>query len=281
MSAVVSVPRLRLVRRDGALAANAPDTDLVAAEAPLTLRVEGNPVAVLLRTPGHDRELAAGFLLTEGVIRSRADIFEISLCPSLQDGEGDSGAVDVILTNPAAYDAARLTRHVFTSSSCGACGKTTLEHTLAAHAPLGGDGRSPKVDPELLSTLPAKLRAAQPAFEATGGIHACALFDLSGNLVSLHEDAGRHNALDKLLGAALLAGTPALHDRILLLSGRVSFELVQKALAGRIPVVAALGAPSSFAIRFAESAGITLCGFVGADRLNVYTGAGRLGFPAE
>lgn len=261
---------------DGALTAAPEDTDFVAAESPLTLRVEGNAVAVLLRTPGHDRELAAGFLLTEGVIRTRADLFEISVCPSVQaDG---SSAADVVLTDPAAFDAGRLTRHVFTSSSCGLCGKTTLEHTLAAHPPLPETAwPSPKIDPEILTALPAKLRAAQPAFDATGGLHACAVFDFAGNLITLHEDAGRHNALDKLLGAALLAGSPALHDRILLLSGRVSFELVQKALAGRIPVIAALGAPSSFAIEFAEMAGITLCGFVGKDRLNVYTGGARLG----
>ena len=250
-------------------------TDAVAAEAPLTLRVEGRAVAVIMRTPGHDRELAAGFLLTEGVIRSQAEVFEISVCPSVRDC-GDS--VDVLLTNAASWDPDKLTRHVFTSSSCGICSRTSLTTAIAADQVLIPEA-GPLLTVAELTQLPEQLRVAQPAFAATGGLHGCAWWD-SGtrHIVTglVFEDVGRHNALDKLLGSALLADRLPLARGVLILSGRISFELVQKAHAARIPVIAAVGAPSSLAISYAEAAGITLCGFVRSDRMNVYTHPSRI-----
>lgn len=282
-AASVRVERRRLtLQENGAARAGGVEPDFVAAEAPLTVRVEGHPVAVLMRTPGHDRELAAGFLLTEGVIRSKADVFEISLCPSVQTSGGPepdgSAAVDVVLANPAGFDPERLSRHVFTSSGCGVCGKTTIDASLALHPPLPPPAESgaPPFDPAVLFRLPGRLREAQPAFETTGGLHACALFTREGELISLYEDVGRHNALDKLLGRALLDGRLPLSDDILLLSGRISFELVQKALAGGIPLVAAIGAPSGLALDFARRAGVTVCGFLRENRVNVYTCPERL-----
>jgi FdhD protein len=273
--AIVQVPVHR-ARLDPADAFIWQDTsDQVAAEAPLTLRVESRAVAVIMRTPGHDRELAAGFLLTEGVIQSRSEVLEISVCPSVS-GSGDS--VDVILANPAAWDPDRLTRHVFTSSSCGICSKTSLTTDIPPDRILTPAAEPLITGPELAG-LPGQLRQAQPAFEATGGLHGCAWWDAARReLVPglLFEDVGRHNALDKLLGHALLTGQLPLAHGALLLSGRISFELVQKAQAARIPLIAAVGAPSSLAIAYAETAGITLCGFVREDRFNVYTHPGRI-----
>lgn len=263
----------RMVLREGAAVPGPEEVDSVAAEEPLEIRVEGRSVAVVMRTPGHDRELTAGFLLTEGIIRSAADVFEISVCPSATEG---GGAVDVILTNPEKCDFARLTRHVFTSSSCGICGKTTLESALNTFPPLDAAMAPEPGLAELLFSLPARQREAQAVFAVTGGLHASALFDLQGNLLALHEDVGRHNALDKVLGAALLDGRLPLEHTILLLSGRVSFELMQKSLAGRIPVIAAVGAPSSLAVDFAVQSGQTLVGFLRDGRANVYAGAARV-----
>lgn len=262
--------------------------DAVAAEAPLTLRVEGRVVAVVMRTPGYDRELAAGFLLTEGVILTVRDIFEISVCPSLHRPDvsgpacdpGDS--VDVLLANKSAFDPDKLTRHVFTSSSCGICSKTGLTMAIPPDRILTPDS-GPAIPAAALAALPEKLRAAQPVFARTGGLHACAWWPLESvrsttglePVPLLFEDVGRHNALDKLLGHALLTGQ-SLDAGVLVLSGRISFELVQKAHAARIPLIAAVGAPSSLAVDFAAAAGITLCGFVREDRLNVYTHPSRL-----
>lgn len=259
-------------------------SDNVASEAPLTLRVEGRAVAVVMRTPGHDRELAAGFLLTEGVIQFARDLFEISLCPSLgqasANGACDPGdSLDVLLTNKTSFDPDKLTRHVFTSSSCGICSRTSLTTAIPADRILTPDP-VPVIPAEILATLPEKLRATQPTFAATGGLHGCAWWnaarpDAAPALV--FEDVGRHNALDKLLGHALLTNQLPLPNGVLILSGRISFELVQKAHAARIPIIAAVGAPSSLAIQYAAAAGITLCGFVREDRFNVYTHPGRVG----
>jgi FdhD protein len=248
-------------------------SDVVAAEAPLEIRVEGRSIAVVMRTPGHDRELAAGFLLSEGVIASCRDVFEISVCPSESP---DGGAVDVLLTEPGRVDMASLTRHVFTSSSCGVCGKASIDAAMQTHPPLGAHAAA-IAEAATLFTLPEKQRAAQPVFAETGGLHASALFDLQGRLLMTREDVGRHNALDKVIGAALLENRLPLSECILLLSGRTSFELVQKALAARIPIVAAVGAPSSLAVQLAQDAGITLCGFLRRDRCNVYAHGERLG----
>ncbi len=274
--AIVQVP-VRRARLDPADAFSWQDTsDQVAAESPLTLRVEGRAVAVVMRTPGHDRELAAGFLLTEGVIRSRSDVFEISVCPSVSEC-GDS--VDVLLANPADFDPDQLTRHVFTSSSCGICSKTSLTTAIPPDRILTPLAEPLITGPELAG-LPDQLRQAQPAFAATGGLHGCAWWDGTRHALVpglLFEDVGRHNALDKLLGHALLTGQLPLAHGALMLSGRISFELVQKAHAARIPLIAAVGAPSSLAIAYAQTAGITLCGFVREDRFNVYTHPGRIG----
>jgi FdhD protein len=255
---------VKIQRWDGS-AAHAAD-DVVAGEAPLQVRIEGQNVAVLMRTPGEDRALVAGFLLTEGIIEKAGDVFEISTCPSSASAGGN--VVDVVLTRPEQFDAQKLTRHVFTSSSCGICGKASVENVIgSAPAPLG---KLPELDMQLLAALPDRQRAAQAAFQATGGIHASALFDLAGNLLAIHEDVGRHNALDKLIGARLLAGQFPLKETILLLSGRVSFELMQKAYAARIPIIAAIGAPSSLAVEFAAASGQRLVGFLRQGRANIY-----------
>lgn len=251
------------------------DMDAVAAEAPLTLRVEGRAVAVIMRTPGHDRELAAGFLLTEGVIRRAGEVFEISVCPSVSES-GDS--VDVILTDAGSWDPETLTRHVFTSSSCGVCSRTSLTTAITEEAVLVPEPEA-WLAASVLATLPDQLRASQPAFEATGGLHGCAWWDAAAGQIApglVFEDVGRHNALDKLLGSALLSNRLPLARGVLVLSGRISFELVQKAHAARIPVIAAVGAPSSLAIRYADAAGMTLCGFTGPERMNVYTHPSRI-----
>lgn len=251
-----------------------PMVDHVAAEEPLEIRVEGRSVAVTMRTPGQDRELAAGFLLTEGLIHAPSDVFEISVCPSATDGN----AVDVVLANPGAVDFEKLTRHVFTSSSCGLCGKASIESTLIPFPPIAEDLEM-EVPISLMLDLPRRLREAQTHFQSTGGIHASALFDLEGNLLLVREDVGRHNALDKVLGARFLAGEYPLDRTILLLSGRISFELMQKALAARIPIIAAVGAPSSLAVSFAQSSGQTVLGFIRDGRCNIYSGVHRIGNP--
>ena len=244
--------------------------DLVAREEPLEIRVEGKSVAVVMRTPGHDRELAAGFLLSEGVVSGPGEIFEISECPGNADDPLEKGnLVDVLLTKGANFDAASLTRHVFSSSSCGICGKATIDAVFGSFPPIGSPG---KVTSSQLVSYPQKLRAAQETFDKTGGIHASALFDSEGQLALLREDVGRHNALDKVTGNALLDGTLPLSDHTLLLSGRISFELMQKALAAGIPTVAGISAPSSLAVEFARASGQTLVGFLRGKTMNVYAG---------
>jgi FdhD protein len=249
------------------------DADAVAVEEPLELRVGDRSVAVLMRTPGHDRELAAGFLLTEGVIRSADDLLDIVRCRDLEGAT--SGNVVNVLTAPSLnVDFERLTRHVFSSSSCGVCGKATLDAVLQ-NFPAVTYG--PLFEPGRLAELPACLQKAQPCFASTGGLHGCALFNQRGELEFVAEDVGRHNAVDKVLGRALLEGRLPLRSHGLLLSGRVSFELVQKALAAGIPLVAGIGAPSSLAIECAMRGNLTLVGFLRADRFNVYSGSERLG----
>jgi FdhD protein len=269
---VVSLPVSSLASQNGHVSLSDPLPDAVAVEAPLEIRVDGRSIAVIMRSPGRDRELAAGFLLSEGVIASPADLFEVSLCPSATKG---ASVVDVLVSSPEKIDFDRLTRHVFTASSCGICGKTSMDAALAVHPPLPVDP-SPIIDAATLFSLPDKQRAAQTAFSQTGGQHAAALFNTSGHLLALEEDVGRHNAVDKISGAALLAHRWPLSNSILLLSGRASFELIQKALAARIPIVASIGAPSSLAVSLAESAGITLVGFLRNHRANLYSHPSRL-----
>ena len=245
--------------------------DEVAAEEPLEIRVEGEAVAVVMRTPVHDRELAAGFAMTEGIVRQPADIFEITTC--LASPESAGNAVDLILADPARFDAAKLSRHVFSSSSCGICGKATIAAAMQQFPPIE---RAGSVRADLLLALPEKLRAAQETFQRTGGLHACALFSLDGDLLLLREDVGRHNALDKLIGHELLARRFPLGKCVLLLSGRVSFEMTQKALAAGIGVIAAISAPTSLAVEFARANNQTLIGFLRGETMNVYAGAERV-----
>lgn len=244
--------------------------DVVAREEPLEIRVEGRSVAVVMRTPGHDVELAAGFLVSEGVVKRPCDVLEISQCPVTADSRGN--VVDVLLGG-AVVDWDSLTRHVFSASSCGLCGKTSIDSVFQQFAPVEVDWQ---VEAGLLTELPARLRAVQETFDKTGGLHACAVFDLQGELLVVREDVGRHNALDKVLGWALLEDALPLNRHVLLLSGRVSFEMIQKALAAGIALVAAISAPSSLAVDFAETAGQTLVGFLRGQTMNVYAHPGRV-----
>jgi FdhD protein len=246
--------------------------DVVAVEEPLELRVEGRTLAIVMRTPGADRELAAGFLLSEGVIRSAKDLFDITPCVAPK-GPGVGNVIDVALTKPGAFDPSKFSRHVFTSSSCGICGKTSIDAVMKRRRPLHDTVR---VSAKTLRALPRLLEREQTAFKATGGLHACALFSRTGEMLALREDVGRHNALDKLIGQALLARETPLTGRIALLSGRASFEMMQKAYAGGIAVVAAIGAPSSLAVDFARASGQTLVGFLRERSMNVYAGAERV-----
>jgi FdhD protein len=227
-------------------------------------------VAVVMRTPGHDADLAAGFLLTEGVVRSAAEIYDIMQCRTTKRAE-EGNVVEVVLAKNVRVDFDALTRHVFSATSCGLCGKATIE-SVRQHFPRVR--RPLRAAAATLRSLPAKLAAAQPTFQATGGLHATALFDAGGNLLVAREDVGRHNAMDKVLGHALRAGWLPLTDHLLLVSGRVSFEIMQKALAARVSVVAGISAPTSLAAEFARANNQTLVGFLRGDRLNLY--AGRL-----
>ena len=244
------------------------EQDETAAEEPLEIRIEGCSIAVVMRTPGHDRELAAGFALSEGLVRDGSEIFEITSCLTT-DPASTGNVVDIALTHPAKFDAAKLSRHVFSSSSCGICGKATIAAAMQQFPPIR---HAPTIDAGRLLQLPGKLAPAQETFQRTGGLHACALFDLHGELLLVREDVGRHNALDKLIGHELLARRLPLGNRILLLSGRVSFEMTQKALAAGIAIIAAISAPTSLAVEFARANQQTLIGFLRGEAMNVYAG---------
>lgn len=248
--------------------------DLLAVEEPLEIRVGGRALAVVMRTPGHDRELVAGFLVTEGVVRRRDDVLDIVRCALVgergpADDANRENILDVLLAPGSSVDLGRLSRHVFTSSSCGICSKASIAALHVEFPPLEAS-LSPRR--EVLCALPGRLRAAQRGFDATGGLHACALFDAAGRMEAVFEDVGRHNALDKLIGHAFFAERLPLTGRILLLSGRVSFEMVQKALAAGIPCVAAISAPTTAAVELAGASGQTLVGFLRDERMNVYAG---------
>ncbi|MFM8884757.1 MAG: formate dehydrogenase accessory sulfurtransferase FdhD [Solirubrobacterales bacterium] len=235
--------------------------DEVAVEEPLEIRAGGRPVAVTMRTPGHDEELALGFLYGEGLVdRALPAGPPPDLAANIVEVEGD------LVREPPE-------RRFYATSSCGVCGKGALEE-VEVIAPPVADG--PEVSRELLASLPDRLREAQPAFARTGGLHATGLFDASGELLLAREDVGRHNAMDKVVGHCLLDGTLPLSGRILCVSGRLSFELVQKAAVAGCPVLVGVGAPSSLAIELAADRNITLCGFARQGHLNVYSGAGRV-----
>lgn len=244
--------------------------DLLAAEEPLELRVRGRGIAVTMRTPGQDEELAAGFLLSEGIVRSRSDILAMRPCLQSDDPEN---ILNVFLPPKVKVDFKQLTRHVFASSSCGLCGKASIEAVRQHFAPI--ESRM-SVSLRVLKNLTQIMRAAQSTFEATGGLHAAAVFDAGGKLVGLREDIGRHNAVDKVIGYSLLEGKLPLDSHLLLVSGRTSFEIMQKALAARIPIVCSISAPSSLAVEFARDSGQTLVGFLRGRSLNIYAGAQRI-----
>ncbi|MCX7595859.1 MAG: formate dehydrogenase accessory sulfurtransferase FdhD [Fischerella sp.] len=251
--------------------------DYLTTEEPLEIRLTSprRTIAVTMRTPGADFELTAGFLYTEGIIGDRQDIQRLSYCVDTEiDGEQSYNIVNVELREDLHPDLQLLQRHFYTSSACGVCGKASL---AALH--LRGCSVIPPtstVTPEILYSLPEQLKAAQGIFKATGGLHAAALFDIQGQLLTLREDVGRHNALDKLIGSALLSDNLPLSDRIVLVSGRSSFEILQKCTAAGVPIVCAVSAPSSLAVSVAQEFGITLIGFLRGERFNVYSGVERI-----
>ena len=246
-------------------------TDDLASEEPLEIQIDTRPVSVTMRTPGHDEELAAGFLLTEGLIQTLKDIARIEPYPRNPSGN----VLNVFLAPGISVDFGQLTRHVFASSSCGLCGKATIKAVHRHFKPLRVEA---SVAAKTLLALPEKLRRHQTAFERTGGLHAAAIFNSRGKLIVLREDIGRHNAVDKVLGHGLLQGMLPFDRHILMVSGRASFEIMQKALAARIPIVCAVSAPSSLAVSFARKSGQTLVGFLRAQRMNVYSRARRIAF---
>ena len=244
-------------------------TDELAGEEPLEIRIDSRPVVVTMRTPGHDEELAVGFLFTEGLIRSRDDFRAAR--KNTRNRTGNS--LDVFLSPDVAVDLKRLTRSGFVSSSCGVCGKESIRAVQQRLKPV----RSHLVvGAKMLAQLPEKLRAVQPTFERTGGLHAAGIFSREGELIVAREDIGRHNAVDKVIGFGLLNGLLPFDDRVLVVSGRASFEIMQKSLAAGLPLVAAVSAPSSLAVEFARSSRQTLVGFLRAERMNIYAGASRV-----
>jgi FdhD protein len=252
-----------------------PDTDSAATEEPLEVRLHDRPFAVIMRTPGADRELAAGFLLAERVIRSSDDLGTIEHCddPAADHPEnivnvtlvdGSSETIDGLLADR---------RNVTTNSSCGLCGRRTIESLSAAAVPIRSGWSVPAAT---VAMLPLQLRARQAVFDETGGLHAAGLFTRGGTLIDVAEDVGRHNAVDKIVGRMLMRDALPLSDHLLCVSGRTSFEIVQKAIFAGVPVVAAVSAPSSLAIDLAQECGVTLVGFIRGDSFNIYTHPGRI-----
>jgi FdhD protein len=259
--------------RDGA-ASQRPDT--LAVEEPMEIRVNGRPLTVTMRTPGDDFDLAVGFLVSEGVVHATSDVAGVRYCfGATADGGNTYNVVDVRLASGVATPDASLERNFYTTSSCGLCGKASLEAVRTTSAWSVADDES-RVGPELLATLPDRLREAQRVFDRTGGLHAAGLFTAEGELRCLCEDVGRHNAVDKVVGDALRGGRLPLRESVLMVSGRASFELVQKAVMAGIPMLAAVSAPSSLAADLAEDSGLTLVGFLRGPSMNVYSGAHRV-----
>lgn len=271
-----SVETVSIVKMNTTEAADA--KDLLAVEEPMEIRLDymqqGNRVqkniSVTMRTPGNDEELTTGFLYTEGVIRSAADIASIS-----RPKANSENIIVVSLADGVQPTVGNLDRNFYTTSSCGVCGKASIESVRLA-CPVPDVFDNLRIPPSLIYQLPDLLRKQQNIFENTGGLHGCALFDSEGNLLFSREDVGRHNALDKLVGVALNKGLVPLNNHILLLSGRASFELVQKSVMAGIKIVAAVGAPSSLAAEMATEWGMTLIGFLRGERFNIYSGAERI-----
>ncbi|MEU6391532.1 formate dehydrogenase accessory sulfurtransferase FdhD [Streptomyces sp. NPDC046939] len=265
--------------RDGRVSTR-PDT--LVAEEPLEIRLNGKPLAITMRTPGDDFALAAGFLVSEGVLGAADDLQNIVYCAgATQDGSNTYNVVDVRTAPGVVLPDITLERNVYTTSSCGLCGKASLDAVrTTARFPIA-DTPPLRLTPELLSSLPDRLREAQRVFDRTGGLHAAALFDEEGNLVDIREDVGRHNAVDKLVGRALQSGDLPLSRSVLMVSGRASFELAQKAVMAGIPVLAAVSAPSSLAVDLAAETGLTLIGFLRGASMNVYAGEDRVDLRTE
>ena len=258
------------------------EPDRLAAEEPMEIRVESDArdqrettsLSVTMRTPGNDFELAAGFLFTEGIVARKRDITRIEYCTDPGVAQ-EYNIVSVVLHPDVEFRADRLARHFYMSSSCGVCGKTALEAVrVAIRDPIPKNG--PLLDPKTIVGIPERLRKDQALFSETGGLHAAGLFDAAGQLSSLREDVGRHNAVDKVVGEAFLAGRTPLAKTVLAVSGRSSFEILQKAAVAGIPFVIAVGAPSSLAVAIAEEFGMTLVGFARGDRFNIYAGRDRI-----
>jgi len=240
--------------------------DLLAVEEPLEIRLGDKTISITMRTPGHDAELAAGFLFTEGILDGPLQILDI---------QHAKNSIAVQINPDVEVDFERLQRNFYTTSSCGVCGKASIEALRIQGCPVLPRS-STAIEAALIHRLPEAQRNEQAVFQRTGGLHAAALFDLKGNLILLREDVGRHNAVDKLIGAEMLAGRTPLSDTLLLVSGRASFELTQKALMAGIPILAAVGAPSSLAVETAQRFNMTLLGFVRDGRFNIYSGTERI-----
>ncbi len=255
--------------KDGVLRRN---LDSLVAEEPLEIRVNGEPLSVTMRTPGSDLELAAGFLLTEGLIESAAQIEHLDYVR--QENPARQNVVDARLSADTSFDSERMKRNFFAASSCGICGKASIEaiRVRGIRAP----NAAFRVAPEVLCETPDRLREQQSIFGSTGGLHAAALFDAAGNLIEVREDVGRHNAVDKLIGWAALSKTDQLSDRLMLVSGRGGFEIVQKCLVAGVPLLASVSAPSSLAVRLAREFQMTLVGFLRGKRFVIYAGEQRI-----
>lgn len=264
-----SVIRSTIVRMDEAGAAET-RPDQIAVEEPLEIRLGNTPFVVTMRTPGDDEDLAVGFLATEGILHQPSDIKRISRCPASSSSEN---TIRIDLTGPAGARDMRSDRHGSITASCGVCGKTSLDSVRGRFPPID---QEIVIDRRMLLQLPGRLREAQTVFDVTGGLHSAGIFDLDGNLVCLREDVGRHNALDKVIGHAFRNDLWPLDQHVLVVSGRVAFEIMQKALAARLSLVAAVSAPSSLAISFALESGQTLVGFLRSPTFNVYSHPQRI-----
>jgi len=253
-------------------------SDYLAGEEPLEIQLSAGgdqrTAAITMRTPGHDYELAAGFLYNEGIIQNKLDILQMTYCVGDERELQEYNMLNVNLRREQLPDLPQLDRHFFTTSACGVCGKTVLDELAKRDLPPLTPG--PHVSPALLAHLPDRLREAQTIFESTGGLHAAALFDRDGRLIEVREDVGRHNALDKLIGWGLLQKQLPFHDKILLVSGRASYELLQKCRVAGVSIFCAVSAPSSLAVELAEQFGITLIGFLRGARFNIYTNVERI-----
>ena len=266
LDGLMAAHMVAIIERDG-------QRDEVAVEEPMEIRVDGQALSVTMRTPGHDEELALGFLVTEGVITRRDEVK--SVAPVVTKGRREENVLDVRLVRSDTVDFTRLTRHVFTTSSCGLCGKATIA-AVQARCPALGPDDGPTVTAAIMAKLPAELATAQTTFLRTGGLHAAGLFSADGKLLVLREDVGRHNAVDKVIGHLMVSGKIDPAKVVLLVSGRVAFEIVQKALTARIAVIAAISAPTTLAVDFARVNGQTLVGFLREGRMNIYAGADRI-----